>query len=128
MTPPHPTDPVAVLREFIAAWNRHDVDGIMEYFDDDSVFLGARGSSIDGERLVGLKEIRAGVESRLEAIPDARWIDDEYIPCGSDVVYSTWKLVGKTAEGESLEVRGCDLYRLRDGKVVLKDSFLKART
>ena len=30
--------------------------------------------------------------------------------------------------GERIEVRGCDLWTLRDGKVVKKDSFWKIRT
>jgi ketosteroid isomerase-like protein len=34
-------------------------------------------------------------------------------------------LTGTTADGEHLEVRGCDLWTFRDGKIVVKDSYWK---
>jgi ketosteroid isomerase-like protein len=30
--------------------------------------------------------------------------------------------------GEQIEVRGCDLWTFRDGKIIKKDSFWKIRT
>ena len=41
---------------------------------------------------------------------------------------SEWTLSGTTTEGQRIEVRGCDLWTLRDGQVVKKDSFWKIRT
>jgi hypothetical protein len=36
-------------------------------------------------------------------------------------------LSGTTADGERIEVRGCDLWTFRGDKVVKKDSFWKIR-
>ena len=41
---------------------------------------------------------------------------------------SEWTLSGTTTDGQRIEVRGCDLWTFRDGKVVKKDSFWKIRT
>lgn len=112
-----------MLREFTAAWNRHDVDAVMSYFAEDAVFVAARGKLPHGERMEGADAIRAGVASRLEAMPDLTFVDNDYLRCGPDAFFSTWRMTG---DGGEIDVRGCDFYRLCDGKVVLKDSFLKA--
>lgn len=117
----------ALLREFMEAWNRHDADAVMEFFAADAVFVGARGPLPDGHRMVGTEAIREGVVSRLEAVPDLAFVDDEYVPCGPGTVFSSWTMTGHAADGAAIEVRGCDLYRVADGKVTLKDSFLKAQ-
>lgn len=38
---------------------------------------------------------------------------------------SEWLLTGTTAGGDRVEVRGCDLFEFRLGKVVRKDSYWK---
>jgi ketosteroid isomerase-like protein len=38
---------------------------------------------------------------------------------------SQWTLRGTPASGPPIEVRGCDFYTFRDGKVIRKDSFWK---
>ena len=53
--------------------------------------------------------------------------DDEHFVDG-DHGASAWTLSGTTTEGQRVEIRGCDLWILRDGKVVKKDSFWKIRT
>jgi ketosteroid isomerase-like protein len=118
---------VEVLRAFQDAWNRHDVEAILGYFADDAVFLGARGGELDGERLEGKDEIRRGVEARFAHTPDLRFVDDVYLACGTGFVHSHWRMQGTTVDGEQVDVRGCDLYRLRDRMIVLKDSFMKVR-
>ena len=112
-----------MLAEFSAAWNSHDVDAVMEFFADDAVYVAARGTLPDGERMEGREAIRAGIASRLGAVDDLAFVDNEYLRCGPDAFFSKWRMTGN---GGEINVRGCDFYRVRDGKVLLKDSFLKA--
>jgi ketosteroid isomerase-like protein len=56
-----------------------------------------------------------------------RYTDDAHFVDG-DRGASEWTLSGTTTEGQRIEVRGCDLWTIRDGKVVKKDSFWKIRT
>ena len=50
--------------------------------------------------------------------------DDAHFVVG-DRGASEWTLSGTTTEGETLEVRGCDLWTFRDGLVTRKDTFWK---
>ena len=60
-------------------------------------------------------------------IPDIRYQQDDHFVDG-DRGSSEWTLSGTTTDGQRIEVRGCDLWTLRDGKVVKKDSYWKIRT
>jgi len=117
---------VAMLRRIAAAFDGHDLDGIMAHFADDAVFDGPRGPEAWGQRFVGLDAVRAAFAARFTGIPDIRYQGDEHFVDG-DRGASEWTLSGTTIEGQRIEVRGCDLWTFRDGKVVKKDSFWKIR-
>jgi hypothetical protein len=36
--------------------------------------------------------------------------------------FSEWTLTGTAPSGDRIEVRGCDHFELRDGKIIKKDS------
>jgi ketosteroid isomerase-like protein len=76
---------------------------------------------------VGRQEIREGFAARFAGIPDIRYQQDEHFVDG-DRGASEWTLSGTTVEGQRIEVRGCDLWTFRDGRVVKKDSYWKIRT
>jgi ketosteroid isomerase-like protein len=112
------------LKGFLDAFNRHDLDAIMAYFHDDCVFYMPRGKAPRGDRYVGKREVRAGLATRFEGIPDVHYGDDTHWTCGNLGV-SEWTLTGTRKNGDSIEVRGIDLLEFRDGKVTRKDSFWK---
>jgi len=112
------------LRGFLDAFNRHDLDAIMTYFHDDCVFYMPRGKAPRGDRYVGKREVRAGLATRFEGIPDVHYGEDTHWTCGNFGV-SEWTLTGTRKNGGSIEVRGVDLLEFRDGKVTRKDSFWK---
>ena len=119
-------DTVRMLEEIATAFDTHDLDGIMAHFADDAVFDGPRGSEMWGTRFVGREAIRQAFEARFAGIPDVRYQDDSHFADG-DRGASEWTLSGTTTDGERIEVRGCDLWTLRDGQIVNKDSFWKIR-
>ena len=112
------------LRDFLDAFNRHDLDAIMEYFHEDCVFYMPRGKAPRGDRYAGKREVRAGLATRFEGIPDVHYGEDAHWMCGNLGV-SEWTLTGTRRTGGHLEVRGVDLLEFRDGKVIRKDSFWK---
>jgi steroid delta-isomerase-like uncharacterized protein len=112
------------LRAIADAFNRHDVDGVMAFFADDAVFETPKGPDPWGRRLVGREQVREGIAARFEGIPDVHYGDDSHWLSGDRGV-SEWTLTGTTTEGESLRLRGCDLWTFRDGQVVRKDSYWK---
>jgi ketosteroid isomerase-like protein len=113
-----------MLEEILDAFNRHDVDAVMSFFAEDCVLETPRGPSPFGRKLVGRGEVREGVAARFAGIPDVHYGDDTHFVCGNRGV-SEWTLTGTTTEGQRLELRGCDLWTFREGKVVRKDSYWK---
>lgn len=119
------TEPtVETLQAILDAFNRHDLDAIMEFFADDGVFELPRGREPWGTRFVGKAEVRRGLASRFTGIPDVHYGDDVHWVAGDRGV-SEWTLTGTTVAGAKLRVRGCDLWQFRGGKIVRKDSFWK---
>ena len=114
----------STLQDFLDAFNAHDVDAIMSFFTDDCVFDMPRGPGPGGRRLVGKEAVREGIQSRFDGIPDIRYDDDRHWRCGDRGV-SEWTIRGTQRTGEPIEVRGCDLFELTDGKISRKDSFWK---
>lgn len=115
---------VDLMKGFLDAFNRHDLDAIMGYFADDCVFYTPRGAGPRGDRYRGKDEIRAGVARRFEGIPDVHYADDRHWACG-DFGVSEWTLTGTSVSGKRLEVRGVDLFEFVGGKIRRKDSFWK---
>jgi hypothetical protein len=112
------------LQALLDAFNAHDVDAIMSFFTDDCVFDMPRGPAPGGLRLAGRQQVRAGIQSRFDGIPDIHYGDDRHWSCGDRGV-SEWTIRGTQASGEPIEVRGCDLFEFTDGKISRKDSFWK---
>jgi ketosteroid isomerase-like protein len=114
----------ALLRSILDAFNSHDLDAIMSFFAEDCVMEMPRGPAPGGRRLVGKEQVREGIRSRLEGIPDIHYDDDVHWAAGDRGV-SEWTIRGTQLGGGPIEVRGCDLFRFADGLIVRKDSFWK---
>jgi ketosteroid isomerase-like protein len=114
------------LTELCAAFNAHDLDRIMAHFADDCVLEMPRGSEPWGSRFEGKRNVRAALATRLEGLPDLHYGNDEhFVDAAAATGMSKWTLTGTTREGTRREVRGCDFYTFRNGKVIRKDSYWK---
>jgi ketosteroid isomerase-like protein len=113
-----------LLKGFLEAFNRHDLDSIMGYFADQCVLYMPRGAGPRGDRYTGKDQVRAGLATRFEGIPDLHYADDQHWVCG-DLGVSEWTLTGTSVSGQHIEVRGVDLLEFDQGKVIRKDSFWK---
>ena len=112
------------LRDFLDAFNRHDLDAIMEFFTDDCVFDFPRGPAPRGTHAEGRTQVRALLATRFEGLPDVHCGDDRHFVSGDRGV-SEWLLTGTTKNGVRISVRGCDLFEF-DGELVRrKDSYWK---
>ena len=116
----------STLRELCDAFNAHDLDRIMAFFADDCVLEMPRGGKPWGARFEGKENVRAALASRFKGLPDVHYGDAEhFVDAAADTGISKWTLTGTTPEGTRREVRGCDFYSFRDGKVTRKDSYWK---
>ncbi|MBX3589282.1 MAG: nuclear transport factor 2 family protein [Burkholderiaceae bacterium] len=115
-----------VLQAFADAWNRHDIDALMSFMADDCVFEASAGDEVCGTRHSGREAVRAGFEDVWATFPDAHWGGARHFVSGDRGV-SEWTFTGTRADGTRVEVRGCDLFTFRDGKIALKNSYRKNR-
>lgn len=120
----HDATLVALLERILDALNRHDLEAILACFADDAVMEMPRGPEPWGARCVGKVAIREGLVSRFAGIPDVRYNEARHW-ARADRGVSEWLLTGTKLNGESVAVRGCDLWEFRDGLVVRKDSYWK---
>ena len=114
------------LKAILDAFNAHDLDRIMSFFAEDCVLEMPRGRDPWGTRCIGAAAVREGLRSRFTGIPDVHYGDDAHFVAGDRGV-SEWTLTGTSTNGERIEVRGCDLFTFRQGKLVKKDSYWKIR-
>ena len=116
---------LAVITEVCDAYNRHDVEGIVRHFAEDSSWLLSRGVPPEGARARGLDEIRAMARKRFRSIPDMHWeIRSHWV--GGNRGCSEWTVTGTETNGNEINWLGCDIWELNDdGKVVTKDTYWK---
>ena len=118
---------VADMERFLDCFNRHDVDGIMGFFADDGVYETPRGAEVVGTRLEGKEAIRAHFSKMFQHVPDTHFGEDtHWISADGERGVSEWIYSGTTPDGSRMHMRGCDHFRFRGDKIVLKDSYLKA--
>jgi ketosteroid isomerase-like protein len=108
---------VEVVEEFGAAWSAHDLDAVLRLVTDDCIF-DATGPAPDGMRHVGRSAIRRAWE---EIFSDAtsRFQPEETF-AANDRVVQLWRY-----DWDGGHVRGVDVFRVRDGKVAEKLSYVK---
>ena len=113
---------LAAVQRFNDAFNRHDVDAIMAAMTDDCVFENTRPAP-DGERLVGQDAVRAAWQALFARSPKARFETEEAFAAGDRCVVR-W-VYHYEREGRAGHVRGVDVFRVRDGRVAEKLSYVK---
>jgi ketosteroid isomerase-like protein len=115
----------STLTALCEAFNAHDLDRIMAFFSDDCVLEMPRGPKPWGARFEGRQNVRDALATRFAGLPDVHYgAAEHFVDSAAGAGMSKWTLTG-TREGKSLEVRGCDFYTFRDGKVIAKDSYWK---
>lgn len=117
---------VDTLKQVLDAFNRHDLDAIMEFFTEDCFFDSPRGNEYFGQRFIGKAQVREGLAKRFTGIPDVHYGDDiHWLSADGTKGVSEWTLTGTTTSGVKLKVRGCDLWEFQNGKITKKNSFWK---
>jgi ketosteroid isomerase-like protein len=115
-----------MLKAFLDAFNRHNLDDIMSYFTEDCTFDMPKGPYPFGTRYVGKAGVRKGLATRFSGIPNVHYGDDRhFLSKSGDRGVSEWLLTGTTVSGERIEVRGCDLFEFSLGRIRVKDSYWK---
>lgn len=116
---------LALLKKLGKGFNRGDVNAILECVTEDFEWILAVGPDAPQGKVVrGREAVAATLAERAREIPELRFSDTELMYAG-DRVIGTYRATGRLADGRVLDVRGCDVYVIRDGKIARKDSYWK---
>ena len=116
------SDTRAVIDAFNEAFNSRDVDAIMAHMTEDVVFENT--APPDGDRYEGAASVRAVWERFFSENPGA-WFDTEDMVVADDRCVTQWRFTFDKNEPSKGSVRGADVFRVRDGKVAEKFSYVK---
>jgi ketosteroid isomerase-like protein len=109
---------LATIERFNEAFNRHDVDAVMALMTDDVVFENTSPPP-DGERHEGQSAVRAFWETFFAGSPRAHFTAEDTFAAG-DRCTVRWRY--SWGDGS---IRGVDVFRVQDGKVAEKLSYVK---
>ena len=107
-----------VIDQFNAAFNAHDIDTVMALMTADCVFENTYPPP-DGERFEGQVAVRANFAAFFAESPDAHFEFEDIFTC-ADRACVRW--LYRWATGH---VRGVDVFRVRDGRIAEKLSYVK---
>ena len=105
------------MEKFGLAWAEHDLEATLALVTEDCVF-DSTGPAPDGERHVGRDAIRRAWQPIFDD-SDARFEPEETFWAGDRVV-QMWRYSWGNGH-----VRGIDVFRVSDGKVAEKLSYVK---
>jgi ketosteroid isomerase-like protein len=99
-----------LIKRYFDAFNRHDLEGVVECFHQHAVLVGP-----NGKRLVGIAEVRRSYETEFALFPDAHC---ELRVCtgnsGSGVAESYFT---GTRHEQRVEAIGAEVMEIVDGKI-----------
>ncbi|MBA4851140.1 nuclear transport factor 2 family protein [Emticicia sp. BO119] len=113
---------LATVEKFNEAFNRHDVEAVMNAMTDDCIFENTAPSP-DGTRIVGAEAVRAYWTKFFTNNPDALFEAEEVFATGDRCVVR-W-IYRKTKDGKPWHLRGVDIFKVRNGKVAEKLAYVK---
>ncbi len=108
----------SIIERFNAAFNSHDVEAVMALMTADCVFENTYPPP-DGERFDGRVAVRANFAAFFAESPHAQFeFEDTFV--SDDRACVRWLYRWDTGH-----VRGVDVFRVRDGRIAEKLSYVK---
>ena len=115
-----------VLKKYSEAFNKNNIELIMECFDKNAVFDNALGSEIFGKRFKGHKSLRAVFENLFNNVEHVNWETiDERI--SGNKAYCEYRRRAKLKNGDVQDFNSIDILSFNNGLIVHKDTYYKNR-
>ena len=116
---------LALLKKLGKGFNNNDANAVMDCVTDDFEWRLNAGGAPAGRVLKGKDDLRRYFADKSTAHREARYSEARIHRAG-DKIFGTFRVTGIDAHGKAFDRYGIDLYELKDGKISLKDSYLKA--
>lgn len=108
---------VEIIRQANEAFNAHDLERWVSYFDPDVQLVDHQGAVAE-ESASGIDEVRRVAEGWVEAFPDFRMETSQFIDTGSRVVCVThWQGAG-AGSGLPFSTHAAEIFEVRNGEIV----------
>jgi ketosteroid isomerase-like protein len=114
---------LAAVHRFNQAFFSQDIEATVAAVTDDCVFENTYPAP-DGTRYEGKEAVWAAFDEFFRSSPNAQFIIEEIVALG-DRCAVRWLYQWREAGGRAGHVRGIDLFRVRDGLVSEKLSYVK---
>ena len=124
-TPIAPTTLVDAARKFTRAFNENDLDSVMKWFAEDSVY-----DQFDGAQARGRDEIRTAFEPQFAGAFGVMKFDEEelFVDADERKAMISWACSIESKQG-TVSWRGLDLLRFDEQlKITHKSTYAKAKT
>lgn len=115
---------LTTIENFNLAFNKHDVDGVMNLMTEDCLFENTNPMP-DGTRIEGAIKVREFWQHFFIANPDAYFEAEEIIVADNRCIVR-W-IYHKTKEGKPWHLRGIDVFKVTNGKVAEKLAYVKGQ-
>lgn len=112
-----------IVLAFNDAFNRHDVPEMMKMMSDNCVFENTDPAP-DGTRYEGKEAVTLFWETFFRESPHAHIDIEEIFSLGNRCIMR-WKYWWEDAEGKKGHVRGVDIFRVEEGLITEKFSYVK---
>lgn len=112
-----------LIEQFNDAFNRHDTAACLSLMTPDCVFENTSPAP-DGTRYEGQTAVGAAFEAIFAASPQL-YLEFEEIFVYGLRAFSRWVYTWDNGPADRGHIRGVDLFRLRDGKIAEKLSYVK---
>jgi hypothetical protein len=100
-----------LLTRLLDAFNRHDLDAIMELFAEDAILDMPRGPHPWGQRFVGKAQVREALAGRFKGLPDVHYGEGRHFVSGN---MGSLTLCGSPGDQSRIGVTTSrDLFRVR---------------
>ena len=114
---------VRIVLEFNEAFNRHDVAGMMQLMSDDCVFENTDPAP-DGTVYLGKEAVSRFWQDFFRASPHAHIEIEDIFGLGLRCIMR-WRYEWMDVSGEKGYVRGVDVFKMKDGFICEKFSYVK---
>ena len=114
---------IRVVLEFIEAFNRHDVAGMVQLMSEDCVFEDMAPAP-DGRLITGKEDISQYWQDFIDEAPHAHVQIEEIFSSGFRCVMR-WRFEWENEAGEKEHLRGVDLFNFKEGLICEMLSYCK---
>lgn len=127
------SDTLAILNDYLAAWNEHDIDGAGAYLADDVEYFDASFAGMQHGRQAAVEQ---GISVFMRGVPDLHWEIRSDPIVGNDAIAFEWTFTGThtgtwggiPATNQKINLKGMSFVRFKNGKIFYQAIFYDSGT